>query len=115
MYGPKSLISFKRQATSANIVVVPCKRTQHVGPIKVACWCLTMLRPFAWAFTRSVSKDNGGKTASWLHSHVKLLYSVIKSIVLYRSLRGLRRRCVSSLLYRMIFDIPSEVPSFTVS
>ena len=44
--GPKSLTSFKLYATSANIVVVPCKRTQQVttllGP--------TMLGPFAWAF-----------------------------------------------------------------
>ena len=28
---------FKLYATSANIVVVPCKRTQHVGPSNVAC------------------------------------------------------------------------------
>ena len=32
--------------------------------------------------SRSVSKDDGGKVASWLHSHVKWLYSAIKSIVL---------------------------------
>ena len=42
----KSLINFTLYATSANIVVVPCKRTQQVttllGP--------TMLRPFAWGF-----------------------------------------------------------------
>ena len=36
--------------TSANIVVVPCKRTQHVRPNNVACCWPTMLRPFAWAF-----------------------------------------------------------------
>ena len=46
LHGPKSLTSFKLYATSANIVVVPCKRTQQVttllGP--------TMLGPFAWAF-----------------------------------------------------------------
>ena len=39
------LTGFKLYATSANIVVVPCKRTQQVttllGP--------TMLGPFAWA------------------------------------------------------------------
>ena len=33
--------------TSANIVVVPCKGTQHVGPNNVACCWPTMLSPFA--------------------------------------------------------------------
>ena len=33
-------------------------------------------------FSRSVSKDDGEKVARWLHSHVKWLYSVIKSTVL---------------------------------
>ena len=33
-------------------------------------------------FSRSVSKDDGGKVARWLHSYVKRLYTVIKSIVL---------------------------------
>ena len=47
LYGPKSLTDFKLYATSANIVVVPCKRTQHVGPNNVACYWSTMLRPFA--------------------------------------------------------------------
>ena len=37
--------------TSANIVVVPCKRTQHVGPNNVACCWPTMLHPFEWTFT----------------------------------------------------------------
>ena len=36
-------------------------------------------------FSRSVSKDDGGKVAMWLHSHVQLLYSVTVSIVLQRS------------------------------
>ena len=34
---------------SANIVVVPYKRTQHAGPNNVACYWPTMLRPFALA------------------------------------------------------------------
>ena len=46
LHEPKSLTGFKLYATSANIVVVPCKRTQQgttlLGP--------TMLGPFAWAF-----------------------------------------------------------------
>ena len=50
----KSLTGFKLYATSANIVVVPCKRTQQVttlivGSNNVACCWPTMLRPFAWA------------------------------------------------------------------
>ena len=49
--GPKSLTGFKPCTTSANIVVVPYKRTQHVGPNNVAYRWPTMLRPFAWAFT----------------------------------------------------------------
>ena len=32
LHGPKSLTGFKLYATSANIVMVPCKRTQHVVP-----------------------------------------------------------------------------------
>ena len=36
--------------TSADIVEVPCKRTQHVGPNNVGCCWPRMLRPFAWAF-----------------------------------------------------------------
>ena len=39
-------------STSANIVVVPCIRTQHVRPnyVNVACCWQTMLPPFAWTF-----------------------------------------------------------------
>ena len=33
----KSLTGFKLYATSANIVVAQCKRTQHVGRNNVAC------------------------------------------------------------------------------
>ena len=33
-------------------------------------------------FSRSVSKDDGGKVARWLYSHMKCLYSVTESIVL---------------------------------
>ena len=44
LHGPKSLTGFKLYATSANIVVAPCKWTQHMlGP--------TVLRLFAWAFS----------------------------------------------------------------
>ena len=49
LHEPKSLTGFKLYATSANIVVVPCKRTQHVCPNNVACCWPTMLRPFACA------------------------------------------------------------------
>ena len=47
LYGPKSLTGFKLYATSANIVVVPCKRTQQVatllgptilGVVGQQCW-----------------------------------------------------------------------------
>ena len=47
LHGPKSLTGFKLYATSANIVVVPCKRTQQVttllGPTMLGivgqqCW-----------------------------------------------------------------------------
>ena len=48
LHGSKSLTGFKVYATSANIVVVPFKRTQHVGSNNVACCWPTMLRPFAW-------------------------------------------------------------------
>ena len=39
LHGPKSLTGFKLYATSAKIVVVPCKWTQHVGPNTVASIC----------------------------------------------------------------------------
>ena len=43
---------FERFQTIRNkcqqVVVVPCKRTQHVGPNNDACCWPTMLRPFAW-------------------------------------------------------------------
>ena len=35
-----SVAGFKLYATSANIVVVPCKRTQHVGPNNAAFDCM---------------------------------------------------------------------------
>ena len=37
LHGPKSF------------QLVPCKRTQHVGPNSVVCCWPTILRPFAWA------------------------------------------------------------------
>ena len=49
LHGPKSLTGFKLYVTSANIVVIPCKRTQRVRPNSVECCWPTMLRPFAWA------------------------------------------------------------------
>ena len=36
----------KCQQVLTNIVVVPCKRTQHVGPNNIACCWPTMLHPF---------------------------------------------------------------------
>ena len=53
LHGPKSLTGFKLYAKIANNVVVPCKRTQYVGPNNVACCLPTMLRSFAWTFTSS--------------------------------------------------------------
>ena len=42
LYGPKSLTDFELHvyATSASIVVVPCKQTQYVGPNNVASICI---------------------------------------------------------------------------
>ena len=56
LQGPKSLTDFKLFTTSANIVMAPCKRMQHVGPYIVACCWPTMLRPFAWAFRFKLCK-----------------------------------------------------------
>ena len=56
--------------------------------ITAEIYCLnTTTTPFTFStqemrFSRSVSKDDGGKVARCLHSHVKWLYSAIKSIVL---------------------------------
>ena len=44
---------------SANIVGVPCKRTQHVGPNNVACCWQTILHPFGWTVhSCSIFKSN---------------------------------------------------------
>ena len=40
LYGPESLAGFKLYVTSANIVVVPCKQMQHVGPNNDASVCM---------------------------------------------------------------------------
>ena len=40
LHVPKSLTGFKLYATSANVVVILCKRTQHVGPNNVASVCM---------------------------------------------------------------------------
>ena len=45
LYRPKSLTDFILCATSANIVVVPCKWTQHVGPNNVASVCMDLYTP----------------------------------------------------------------------
>ena len=41
----------QQEPTSTNIVVVPCKRMQHVGPNNAVCCWPTMPRPFAWALS----------------------------------------------------------------
>ena len=43
---------------------------------------MTRTLTFTSFISRFVSKDDGGKVGMWLHSHVKWLYSAIKSIVL---------------------------------
>ena len=56
LVGPKVLpVSncTQQMPTSANIVVVPCKRTQQVTTL-LGPWP-TMLGPFAWAFTPTLS------------------------------------------------------------
>ena len=74
LHGPKSLIGFKLYAASANIVVVPRKRTQHVGPNNVACCWPTMLRSFTWAqkfdrFQTIRSKCQQVPTLLWFHAN----------------------------------------------
>ena len=58
-------------------------------------------------FLRSLSKDDGGKVARWLHSHVKWLYSVLKSIVLTfpSSLLKLSNKRISNLKSQAIFNV----------
>ena len=50
LHGPKNLTGFKLYATNANIVVVPCKRTQHVGPNSVASVCMALYQIAWWLF-----------------------------------------------------------------
>ena len=50
-----------------------------------------------WAFRVLFTKDDDGKAARWLHSNVKSLYSVIKSIVLWGSRRRSHPSFVRSL------------------
>ena len=49
-----------------------------------------------WAFQVLFTKEDEGKVARWLHSHVKSLYFVINSIVLWRSRRRSRPSFVRS-------------------
>ena len=53
--------------TSANIVVVPCKWPQHVGPNNVACCWPTMLRHLHWPlkYTFSVTSDFEQSVSTW--------------------------------------------------
>ena len=60
-----NLTSFKLYGTNANIVVVPCKRTQHVGPNNVACCWQTILRPFGWTVNSSIFKSNWPYQKRW--------------------------------------------------
>ena len=51
--GPKILTGFKLYATSANIVVVPCNRTQHVGPVYMGLYIMIFKKRserFHWAW-----------------------------------------------------------------
>ena len=61
LHGPKNLTGFKLYATSANIVVVSCKRTQQVnnivGPKNFGCCWPTMWNPFAWALRVSCDRQ----------------------------------------------------------
>ena len=75
--------------TSANIVVVPCKKMQHVGPNNVACCRPTMLHPFAQAFEEFVWPARfhfylGDKIAFiYINSYLKSVGCLV--IVLYNS------------------------------
>ena len=67
LHGPKSLTDFKLYATSANIVMVPCTRTQHVWPNNVAPVLLCL---FAWTFRKlDVCVRDGGAVAWWFPLH----------------------------------------------
>ena len=45
VYGPTVSNYTKQVPKSANIVVVPCKRTQHAGPNNVASVCMGLYKP----------------------------------------------------------------------
>ena len=51
-----------------------------------------------WSFSRSGFEDDGRKVASWLHSHVKSMYSSIMFVVLQRSRWRPSPSCSGSLL-----------------
>ena len=77
LHGPKSLTDFKLYATSANIAVVLCKWTQHVGPKNVTCSWPTMLRPFTWALVTLVG------TCAYSLKPVKLLAQQVPTSFLF--------------------------------
>ena len=83
--------------TSSNIVMVPCKRTQHVEPNNVACCWPTMLRPFAFVSMHYATSTNISQqcwlTMLWLVSSVCMDLKVMKNnINIPNSLFRLRER-----------------------
>ena len=90
LHGPKSLTDFKLYATSANIAVVLCKRTQHVGPKNVTCSWPTMLRPFTWALVTLVG------TCAYSLKPVKLLAQQVPTSFLFCDRRSVASVCMVS-------------------
>ena len=76
LHGPKSLTSFKLYARSANKSQLCCGSMQT----DATCWaqqrCVLLANNVASVCIGL--KDDDRQVASWLHSHVKLLYSVIE-------------------------------------
>ena len=72
LHGHKSLTGFKLYATSANNVVVPCKRTQHVGPNNVASVCMGLKSRQTHACVYQIVSTNQ-KRSEWFR---RILYFI---------------------------------------
>ena len=78
--------------TSANIVVVPCKRTQHVGPNNVGCCWPTMLRLFCMGL-KTHSNGRNKSQHCWAQHCWELLALVGTCCVVYANERNNCQHC----------------------
>ena len=97
--------------TSANVVVVPCKGTQHVGPNNVACCWPTMLRPFAWALSGGSSRKYFPGLLQFMELFIRTIALVVSSKILNidSNLKRLIHTCYAMLSRGIPWNMPRVI------